>query len=286
MYEVSIVIPCYNGASVIIPQLTALAAQADARTEIIVADNRSSDDIETVVREFARRVDADIRVVSANDRQGINHARNCGVRASSGQFVLLCDADDVVSDGWVARMVSVLRLGAECVGGAMHRCTPDGKTIEYTRGVTTRFWKRAGVYVGYATGANCGFTRSLFDRLGGFDEDFAGGSDENDFFVRASLSGRRPVLVAEAVVDYTQRARLRDAMRQNVAYGVGGVRLHRKFAHEGMPRDSWWVPPVTVVVSTISCFIGSSSHRRIGAERLARRWGRLRGSLRLRHLYL
>lgn len=286
MYETSIVIPCHNGAAVIGTQLRALAAQADSRVEIIVADNRSTDDIGATVARIAEETGANIRVVRAHDRQGINHARNAGVAASTGAFVLLCDADDVVHEGWIARMTAPLRTGAACVGGPMRRCTPDGDTIEYTRGVTTRFWRRSGVYVGYATGANCGFQRSLFDDLGGFDEDFAGGSDENEFFIRASLTGRRPVLAAGALIDYMQRERLRDVVRQHAAYGMGGVRLHRKFARNGMPRDPLWFPPVTVLASLAAGVVGPSNRRRIAVERLGRRWGRLRGSIRFRHLYL
>lgn len=286
MYEVSVVIPCHNGATIIEPQLRALAAQADSRTEIVVANNRSTDDIVATVERIAHETGSNIRVVDAHKRQGINHARNVGIRASSGAYVLLCDADDVVHDGWISRMTGPLKAGAGCVGGPMRRQTPAGDIIEHTRGVTTRFWSARGIYVAYATGANCGFLRSVFEDVGGFDEGFAGGSDENEFFIRTSLIGRRPVLAAGAFVNYVQRERLRDAMRQHASYGIGGVRLHRKFAQDGMPRDAWWVPPATVIVSLAACVIGPANRRRIAAERIARRWGRLRGSIHFRHLYL
>lgn len=279
----SVVIPCYNGAEVIGAQLRALIPQLASDMEIIIADNRSTDDLAAVVAATTAGSQATVRIVRASDRQGINHARNTGVRASKGSMVLLCDADDVVSASWVSRMIAGLTI-ARSVGGPLHAVLADGASLGDSP--ATRLVPWSGALVATATGANCGFRRELFDELDGFDENFIGGYDEVDFFARASLADAAPVGVPDAQIDYLQRSRLPDVFRQNVAYGRGSVHMHIKHAPAGMLRDPWWKPPVAVAVGVAQLCAFSPASRRRGLARLGVRYGRLTESIYRRHLYL
>lgn len=285
--NVSIVIPCYNGAIEIPRQIRVLASQLLPGDEIVVADNRSTDGSADVVRILAEELGpADIRVVDASIVQGINHARNCGVRAARNELILLCDADDVVAPGWLMALANALDAGAPAVGGRMERVDGGGELIEVTRGVYSYFWSRSGQYISTATGANCGFSREFFTAVGGFDESFVGGSDEIDFFYRGSLLGLRPRSVPGARVRYVQRDGLANIWKQHVQYGRGSVALHCKLEQVGMPRDPWWRPPATILVGAFELLSPSAARRRIGLERLARRVGRIQASQQLGHLYL
>jgi glycosyltransferase involved in cell wall biosynthesis len=284
--ETSIVIPCYNGAPFLRDQLSAIAASADRSVEVVVSDNGSTDDSAAVALALGDELELTVRVVDASARKGINHARNVGVRAARGRFVLLCDCDDVVSPDWLPGLRGALRGGADCVGGPLVRVYPDGSVLETAEGVHFRTWQRRGVTVGSPTGANCGFTRALYDSLGGFDEEFAGGGDEIDFFYRATIGGAALRNVPEASIRYRLRDSARDAFRQNTNYGRGSVRLHRKLADAGMPRESAVKIVGTVGHSVLRLVVGPATSRRIAIERLGRRWGRLSESIATHHFYL
>lgn len=284
--NLSIVIPCYNGASTIVDQLAALTPQLTDSSEVVVADNRSTDATREVVEGYARTVPQRIRVVPADARQGINHARNAGVRAAKGEFILLCDSDDVASPGWVEAMLRAFHDGADCVGGPLDRRDSDGRSFGVVAGVHARWWRLANKEIKSPTGANCGFKRGLFFDLGGFDESFAGGSDETEFFYRASLRGAKIVDVPTALMRYTLRARPREVIRQHFRYGECGVQLHQKLAPYGMPRDSILRALGVTMHSVIFVLVGSHRRRRLALERLSRRAGRLVGSIRRRHIYL
>jgi hypothetical protein len=186
----SIVIPCRNGAQTLGAQLDALLAQeSDEGFEVVVADNGSTDATAALVQDYRRR-DARVRLVDAGAKPGINHARNTGVAASRGWAVLLCDADDVVRPGWLAAHARALAAGAECVGGAVDRRLPDGRLVAHEPGVYRALWD-----VPWPIGANCGFTRRVYELVGGFDESFAGGGDETDFFWRAARLGAETIAV-------------------------------------------------------------------------------------------
>ena len=104
--EVSVVIPVHNAADTLVEQLeSVLAAQADAPSgEILVVDNRSTDESAALAAAWAHAHDVDLRVIDAADRAGEPFARNVGLAAARGRHVLYCDADDRVAPTWIASM--------------------------------------------------------------------------------------------------------------------------------------------------------------------------------------
>lgn len=279
----SIVIPCRNGAATLGRQLDALLAQDGHEPfEIVVADNGSTDTTAAVVQEYAAR-DPRVRYVDARAKAGINHARNSGIAASRGRIILLCDADDVVRPGWLTAHARAFATGAQCVGGAVDRRLPDGRLVVSDEGVYRVLWD-----VPWPVGANCGFTRTVYDRVGGFDESFIGGGDEADFFWRAARLGFETVAVPDAVLDYTLRGDLRSVATQFFAYGRAHVRLYRAHRSAGMPRSPWWSMPAAVCSGAVMLVSShpASPRRRRAIERLSSRAGRLAESLRTRTFYL
>jgi glycosyltransferase involved in cell wall biosynthesis len=232
--ELSIVIPSRNAGAKLGRQLRALLGQnglSDA-WEIIVADNGSTDDTVEHISSFSGWT-IPIRHVDAGAEPGINRARNRGVLASRGRFVLICDADDIVEDGWLRSMWTALADGADLVGGYLRLLPRSGReTDEAVVSAPSSRFMRSPI------GANCGFRRVVFDELGGFDEAFAGGGDDKDFFWRAQLRGYELKLVPSAIVRYTQRSSARGVFRQRFYYGAAYPQLYAKFKDAGMPRSS------------------------------------------------
>ena len=100
--EVSIVIPAYNEEKDILQTLHALAANNTKRSvEIIVVNNNSKDNTEALVRAAG--------VTCVNETiQGITAARNAGLAAASGKYILNADADTLYPKDWIEQMVSPL----------------------------------------------------------------------------------------------------------------------------------------------------------------------------------
>jgi glycosyltransferase involved in cell wall biosynthesis len=231
--ELSVVIPCRNGAATLGKQLHALERQQSlGEWEIVVADNGSTDSTPEIVSSFVSSV-VRIQRVDAGGAPGINHARNRGVRVARGRYILLCDADDIVERGWLAAMWAALAGGAELVGGAVRR-TRGGRPPSDP---DARLQDGLG-FLPWPYGANCGFTRSIYDELSGFDESYAYGGEETEFFWRAQLRGHYLHFVPEAVVTYLERDKPRDIFRQKFSYGRAAAQLYARFRLAGMPRSS------------------------------------------------
>ncbi|TFV60770.1 glycosyltransferase [Mycobacterium sp. PS03-16] len=232
--DISVVIPCRNGASTLERQLDTLLSQDTAAAfEVIVADNGSTDGTADLVRAYRTR-DPRVRLVDASVAPGVNVARNAGARSAHGRFILLCDADDLVHPGWLEANWRRLRDGAHCVGGGIDRVLEDGSLLAAER----MLYRTGRSTVPYANGANCGFSAEAFACVGGFDESFAGGADEIDFFWRLAAAGYPLVLADGAVISKTQHTALRRVFRQHYSYGRGEVRLIRKF------KGAWGLIPL------------------------------------------
>lgn len=92
---VTVVIPCFNAARFIGRTIESVLAQTYAPLEVIVVDDRSTDDSVELVRVHARR-DARVRLIERARNAGAPAApRNTGVAAARGRWVAFLDADDI-----------------------------------------------------------------------------------------------------------------------------------------------------------------------------------------------
>ncbi|SEA47933.1 Glycosyltransferase, GT2 family [Bowdeniella nasicola] len=269
---VSIVIPTYNGAATIATQLGRLIPQLLDGDEIIVANNRSTDDTVHVVEELAKK-DPRIRTVPAVARQGINHARNTGIKHSRNQLILFCDDDDAVADTWVADMRDALCEWP--VVGASRRYLASGVGIE-TSSETAQIF---GFF--YAPGNTLGAKRWVFEAIGGFDESFFRGHDEAELCIRAQLAGI-PLGNAATWVDYVQRPDAHSSLLQYFHYGRTSIQLWCRYRNSIAPgfvsfRHSLLAALASLPTALISWTnMGSKATARSVGWRLGVAWGHLR----------
>lgn len=266
--DISVVIPCRNGEPFLSKQIDALLSQrTDVDFEVVVADNASTDGTAALVRSYA---DPRVRLADASRAPGVNVARNVGVSVARGQYILLTDADDFVHEGWIEAFGIAFRDGAEAVGGGLDRILEDGTLLASERQLYSAL---AGRFR-YANGTNCGFTRDLYDAVGGFDESFKGGADEIDFFLRATKAGYPVELVADAVVSKVQHTDLKRVFTQHLNFGRGEARLVRKH------RPAWLI--LAIFAAAIQSVLWGAAwvsliSRRKTTSSLAFSWGLLTG---------
>lgn len=101
--QASVIIPAYNVADTIADQLDTLCQQVDApEFEVIIADNGSTDNLRGAVEPFKQKLN--VRVINASAKKGQSFARNLAVWEAPTNFILSCDADDIVGEHWVNRI--------------------------------------------------------------------------------------------------------------------------------------------------------------------------------------
>lgn len=100
---ISVIIPTYQHAAVLPRCLDSILAQTHQPVEIIVVDDGSTDATQDVLARYRERA-----TVITQTNQGANPARNAGLAAATGEYVLFCDADVTMAPEMLAKLLAAL----------------------------------------------------------------------------------------------------------------------------------------------------------------------------------
>lgn len=166
----SVIVPVYEGASVLHLSLAALAASdlPRERWELIVVDDGSSDATGLVASRWADQV-----VSLAGPPHGPAHARNRGVEASRGEWSVFIDADVAVHPTTLRCFVETIERNPwlDAVFGAYDETPPGPGFLSQYRNLLHRYVHLQGAGEVESFWAGCGAVRrTAFDEAGGFDD--------------------------------------------------------------------------------------------------------------------
>jgi GT2 family glycosyltransferase len=154
---------------------------------------------------------------------GAYSARNAGAELASGLILAFTDADCIPSDRWLEFLVQDLEsrgLNAVIAGAIVVTTETEWSNVHEDYDRTMHHRQSAYVREGFGATANFSMYRSLFERVGQFDERFLSGGDR-DWCVRACAAGAQVHLNKRAVVFHPARRSLRELCIKN-RRGVGG----------------------------------------------------------------
>src|SRR5688572_16694880 len=122
---VSVVIPCFNQAHYLGEAIESAIAQSYPSVEIIVVDDGSTDDPEAVVGQYPG-----VRLMRQSN-QGVSAARNSGLQASRGEYLVFLDADDRLLPDALATCITMLQQHLDCgyVYGLAHLIDAAGSPL-------------------------------------------------------------------------------------------------------------------------------------------------------------
>lgn len=106
---ISIIVPVYNAEKTLARCVRSLMAQTYRNLEILLVNDGSRDQSPAICQRFAQE-DGRIRVID-KPNGGVSSARNAGLDAARGDFVMFCDSDDWVEPDWCESMVSLCGPG-------------------------------------------------------------------------------------------------------------------------------------------------------------------------------
>lgn len=240
--RLSIIIPCYNAATTLGEQLTALVNQRwDRPWEVIVADNGSRDESRRVAADFLVRM-PNLRIIDAGARRGGAFARNEGARHARGTALAFVDADDVVAPGWVAAIGQAL----DTFPFVASRFDIEHLNHHSWLSRTRRNPQADGLqrvsyppYLPHAGGSGLAIERALHDQISGFDETLSRLMD-TDYCFRVQLQCQVPLtFVPDALVYVRYRDTLVGMLRQTRERAIANVALARRYSHlADTPRRS------------------------------------------------
>ncbi|MGA4670222.1 glycosyltransferase family 2 protein [Propionibacteriaceae bacterium Y1923] len=228
------VIPCHDSTRTIGLQLHALAQQSDApKFEVVLVDNRSSDDLTTAAQPW--RDGLDVRVVVADGLANPGYARNVGVAHARADVVAFCDSDDYVSQQWVRATANAAEQTPVANGGATP--VPDAEFSRGTAHLDDLLRAEAdggGLEVPEAPvdypillGGSCVMRREAYLSVGGYDVSVPYGVEDNDLALRLQDAGH---VIARAYA-MNLAYRIRPEADQPLSRSFRSGYLHMLLAH-------------------------------------------------------
>jgi glycosyltransferase involved in cell wall biosynthesis len=197
--KVSVIMPAYNAGQYIRESLDSIFAQTYKNYEVIVVDDGSTDNTQTILKEYP-----EVRCFYTN-RSGPAAARNLGIRNCDGEFIAFLDSDDIWRSEKLAKQVKVMiddpdtaLVFTENSFFNQAGVIPGflGKKQRLMEGdiVQNIFWKSG---VGTPTVM---VRRSVFDKVGYFEEGLICAEDDNMWMrianqMKVSLLDEQLVLV-------------------------------------------------------------------------------------------
>lgn len=111
---ISVIIPAYNAEKYIGESIESVLSQGIDDLEIIVVNDGSKDNTETIVRKL-REKNTNIRLIN-QENSGVSVARNNGIKNATGKWITFLDADDAIQKGSLKKIVD-MNLDADIILG-------------------------------------------------------------------------------------------------------------------------------------------------------------------------
>lgn len=244
----SVIVPVYNRVDEVDDLLKSLSAQSLKNFEVVIVEDGSTVKCESVVRAAAEAVDVKYFY---KENEGRSIARNHGLERASGDYFIFFDSDCVIPPDYFATLTEELDANpVDCFGGpdsAHESFTSTQKAINFAM---TSFLTTGGIRGGKVSlekfvprTFNMGFSRKVYERVGGFREMF---SEDIDMSTRIREAGFSIGLIRPAFVYHKRRVDFKKFLRQVYVFGMSRITL--KLLYPGSLKVVHALPAVAVII--------------------------------------
>ncbi len=231
----SIIIPLYNRPEEIDQLLHTLTQQTYTHFEVLVIEDGSTDDAQSIVESYQDQLDIHYHV-KKNEGQGF--ARNDGFARAKGAYFIVFDSDCLIPRNYLETVhMHLLEHQLDVYGGpdAAHESfTPIQKAISYsmTSPLTTGGIRGNKKHIGsfHPRSFNMGFARQVWEKTGGFTSTNMG--EDIQFSLRAHAMGFKIGLISDALVYHKRRANFMQFYKQIHSFGRTRIKIYKQFPAE------------------------------------------------------
>lgn len=205
MPQISVIVPVYKVEPYLHRCVDSILAQTFTDFELILVDDGSPDNCGAICEEYAER-DSRIKVIHKKNG-GLSSARNAGLDAASGEYILFCDSDDFVSKFWIESMLrEAVRFQDSLVVCGVKKVDPGFSTKEEPDVLESQDIRYIDLFLKGLSGYVCNkiYRRAFIESIGlRFDERIRFAEDI-PFNVQYSLKLRKYRIISAQLYFYTQ----------------------------------------------------------------------------------
>lgn len=220
--EVTVAIPCYNGARYLERTIQSVLAQSRSADDIMVIDDGSTDGSANVTKSFP------VRLIQHQRNKGLAEARNTAIAAARGDVLAFIDVDALADSDWLGVLLSGYVDGT--VGGV------GGQGVESVIRSRADRWRREHASqshgdrpkeVAFLFGLCMSFRLEALRTVGGFNPLFRTNAEDMDIGLRLNAAGYRLRYLPGAKVYHQRTDDEASLMKTMAAWYTGAYRAKR-----------------------------------------------------------
>lgn len=242
---VSIIILTWNQLEYTKECLEAIALHTNGNYELIIVDNGSDDGTVPWLQEQAKS-ETRLRLILNQNNRGFAAGCNQGLAKAKGDWLLLLNNDVVVTSNWLdgllqchqtdpnAGIVGPLTNNASGIQGIAPIPYTDAKGLERFARELRRDNRHRRIFLRRLVGFCMLFKRTLYQQIGGLDEQFGTGNyEDDDFCLRSAIAGFRNIVAADTYVHH----------HGSVSFKGGGINYRAVLSGNwALFRNKWSAP--------------------------------------------
>ena len=185
MKEVSFYVPCFNAAGTLAGCLEAVLKQTYPLKDVLVIDDGSTDETETIALRYP------VRVIRHGRNLGLAAARNTAIKNINTEFIASVDADCFPEPGWLGLLMekfnSALQAGA---GGRLEEKDSSSQLDLWRCTHMKQYWDDPKASPKFIFGSNTVFRRKAIVEAGLYDETLKNNYEDVDICERLIKAGQ------------------------------------------------------------------------------------------------
>ena len=254
----SVIVPVYNRISEVDDLVESLLAQTDREFELVICEDGSTEPCKHIIDNAV-----EFRGLNAKyfykENEGRSIARNYAMERAESDYFIFFDSDCVIPPDYFATLKRELdKNPLDCFGGpdaADESFTDTQKAINYSM---TSFLTTGGIRGGKVSlekftprTFNMGFSRDVYNKVGGFREMF---SEDIDMSTRIRQAGFTIGLIRPAYVYHKRRVDFKKFFRQVHVFDMSRITL--KLLYPGSMKAVHTLPALAVIMGVVMVLLG------------------------------
>lgn len=213
--KASIIILCHNDRQYLRGCVASIRRNTRLSYELIFVDNGSKDGVYEELKYIRRTSTRQVRIIRNSENRFFAGGNNQGIRAARGEFIVLLNADTVVTPGWLTGMIGCVRRDPRIGLVGPYTNQAAGLQVLWPQGYRriedlpdwSRSWSRARRgrtrLVPWLVGFCFLIPRAVVDEIGVLDERFGpGGFEDYDYCLRVRLAGYEMAIAEDVYIHH------------------------------------------------------------------------------------
>jgi glycosyltransferase involved in cell wall biosynthesis len=194
--RISVIIPCYNHGLYLQDAIDSVEASSFKDYEIIIVNDGSTDAF--TIKQKDELSQRGYHVID-QPNQGVSKARNNGISAALGEYIMPLDADNKIRPTYIEKAVDILDRRPEI--GVVYAKADNFGEVELSNHIGNIF-DPVELYVNNYIDALSVFRKSVWEQVGGYDENMLEGLEDWDFWMTLHENGVDYYFIDEILFDY------------------------------------------------------------------------------------